>query len=246
MACGPNVFAERLGVKEFILKVQYMQADLLAVLFPDHMKTHRHNWRLCLILASIMTIQGILYLRTNSHLPWVQRVAHIAVEPMRRILLNKHLTEDIVSTALVFLRQGLEGHGFDEEACVYSLFSSHSWYIGKALLQRRNSLGIPSRIMEHVASILRRSGPASRSIRAVLLRQRPAHTLGFILLKRGDHHWIKVSEAVAIRALATKANARPLDVRTGHGVAIDRHLVSGEGGSLVFGAPWCASSSCST
>ena len=47
---------------------------------------------------------------------------------------------------------------------------------------------------------------ASRSTRAILLRQRPAHTLGFILIKRGPHDWIGVSEPVAIGTLRPPGN----------------------------------------
>ena len=54
---------------------------------------------------------------------------------------------------------------------------------------------------EHLSSILRRNRPASRTVRAVLLRQRPAHSICFILVKRGAHNWMKVSETVAIRTL---------------------------------------------
>ena len=193
--------------KQLLRRIQSMQAALLVMLFPDHIRTHKHSWRIWWVLASVMTIQGILHLRMNSHFPWVQRVAHIAVEPIRRILRETHLTDEVILTALSFLRQGLEGQGAEDEACVYSLFNSHSWYIGKALLQRRNhALGLPSRIMEHLLSILRRDAQASRSTRAVLLRQRPAHTLGFILIKRGAHDWIRVSETVAIRALRPPGN----------------------------------------
>lgn len=54
---------------------------------------------------------------------------------------------------------------------------------------------------EHLSSILRRNRPASGTVRAVLLRQRPAHSICFILVKRGAHNWMKVSETVAIRTL---------------------------------------------
>ena len=145
-----------------------------------------------------MTIRGILHLRVRSHFPWVQRVAHVAVEAIRRILQETHLTDEVILTALSFLRKGLEGQGVDDEACVYSLFNSRSWYIGKALLQRRNdALGLPSRIFAF---------EASRSTLAVLLRQRPAHTLGFILFKLGTNDWIRAFGTVAIRALQPPGN----------------------------------------
>eukprot|EP00438_Fugacium_kawagutii_P023302 Skav226239 [mRNA] locus=scaffold1218:450682:453784:+ [translate_table: standard] len=216
-ATAKYALARQWPVASLLCKLGDMQAELLRMLFPPELKTHRHSWRTGLLLASVMTIQGLLCLRQQAHLPWVQRLAHVAVGPVRHLLVDEHVEDDVIAAAIVFLRQGLEGQGQEDEACVYSLFNCNSWYIGKALLRRRhNTLGIPCRIMEHLSSIIRRNSPASRSIRAVLLRQRPAHTLGFLVLKRGQHNWIKASETVAIRALrppGNKGQCRPIRVK---------------------------------
>ena len=122
------------------------------------------------------------------------------------MLVKEKLTEQMVSSATFFLQSALESFGVDEEACVYSLFNgSHCWYIGKALLRRKKDQpGIPARIMEHLTSVLRKGSQAGRSIRAVLLRQMPPSNIGFLIVKRGLHEWIKAAETMLIR------NLRPL------------------------------------
>ena len=94
-----------------------------------------------------------------------------------------------------------------EEACVYTLFNGSALYIGKALLQRKGAkLGVPSRVMEHLTSVLRKGAQASRTVRAVLLRQQPASAICFLPVKRRASDWIRASETVAIRTLRPASN----------------------------------------
>ena len=101
----------------------------------------------------------------------------------------------------------MEGHGTDDEAAVYCLFSSSFTHIGKALLQRaQGKLGLPSRITEHLTSILRTGLATARSTRAILLRKCPPATLCVLPVKWGRHDWIKASETIAIRVLRPNSN----------------------------------------
>ena len=180
---------EQKDLTEQICRLQRMQALLLCMLFPEDMKTHNQNWKVSLLLASLMTLQALLQLRRHAQQPWVQHIAHIAVNPIRQIILARHVSAQQVEAAICFLQHALEGMSFPDEACVYCLFNCSAWYVGKRFYE------------EHLSSILRRNRPAPRTVRAVLLRQRPAHSICFILVKRGAHNWMKVSETVAIRTL---------------------------------------------
>ena len=118
------------------------------------------------------------------------------------------LSPATVALGLSVLGGAIEGIGQDNEAVVYVLFNNSTRYIGKALLHRaKGKNGIPSRIMEHFMSILRKGAPSSRSVRAILFRQKPANSIGFLVAKRGPHDWIKASESVVIRNLRRNGNA---------------------------------------
>ena len=129
------------------------------------------------------------------------------VGPLRQVVVIGATGRPAIQQCVDFLRTGIEGRGFEDEASVYCLFSSNTLYIGKALLNRAHGkLGIASRIMEHMTSILRKSSATSRTIRAILLRRCPLCTVCFLPVKRGRHDWIKASETVAIRTLRPQGN----------------------------------------
>ena len=184
-----------------------LQAWLLEVVFPSHMKTHRHGGDLTLLLASLLTMQGLLQLSAHRSAPWAVRICHLASGPLRRLFFHLPSDPEAVAQAVAFLRHCVETAGVDDEACVYTLFNQGRWYVGKAVLARSHGkLGVVSRIMEHLTSVLRTRSAAARTTRAILLRQRPASEICFLILKRGPHTWIRACEAVAIRCLRPLAN----------------------------------------
>ena len=160
-----------LRLQQVIRVLQKVQSWLIEVLFPPDMKTHRHKTGLTLVLASVMTMQGLLQTRLNCGKTWARRIFHVMTGPLRQLLLQPSLDHHVVFATVTLLRQCLETTGVNDEACVYTVFNQHSWYIGKALLRRQNGkLGIVCRIMEHLTSILRVHSQAARSVRAILLR----------------------------------------------------------------------------
>ena len=196
-----------LRLQRVIRVLQKVQSWLIEVLFPPDMKTHRHNTGLTLVLASVMTMQGLLQTSLNCGKTWARRIFHVMTGPLRQLLLQPSLDHHVVFATVTLLRQCLETTGVNDEACVYTVFNQHSWYIGKALLRRQNGkLGIVCRIMEHLTSILRVHSQAARSVRAILLRQQPIGEVCFLVLKKGPHDWIKASETVAIRTLRPPGN----------------------------------------
>lgn len=126
---------EQKDLTEQICRLQRMQALLLCMLFPEDMKTHKQNWKVSLLLASLMTLQALLQLRRHAQQPWVQHIAHIAVNPIRQIILARHVSAQQGEAAICFLQHALEGISFPDEACVYCLFNCSAWYVGKALLR---------------------------------------------------------------------------------------------------------------
>ena len=132
---------------------------------------------------------------------------YLMVGPLRQVVVIGATGRPAIQQCVDFLRTGIEGRGFEDEASVYCLFSSNTLYIGKALLNRAHGkLGIASRIMGHMTSILRKSSATSRTIRAILLLRCPLCTICFLPVKRGRHDWIKASETGAIRTLRPQGN----------------------------------------
>ena len=202
MLLAPTEIRLRQGIRLF----QSMQVCVLLTLFPDQLKTHRSSRTLELLLATLMSIQGLLQLILHRDKQWANRIIHLMVGPLRQVVVIG-ATGPAIQQCVDFLRTGIEGRGFEDEASVYCLFSSNTLYIGKALLNRAHGkLGIASRIMEHMTSILRKSSATSRTIRAILLRRCPLCTICFLPVKRGRHDWIKASETVAIRTLRPQGN----------------------------------------
>ena len=194
-------------IRQKIRLFQSMQLCILLALFPDQLKTHRSSRMLELLLATLMSIQGLLQLLLHKDRHWANRIIHLTVGPLRQLLVIGTTGRLAIQQCVDFLRSGIEGRGFEDEASVYCLFSSNTLYIGKALLSRAHGkLGIASRIMEHMTSILRKGSATSRTIRAILLRRCPLFTICFLPVKRGRHDWIKASETVAIRTLRPEGN----------------------------------------
>ena len=203
MLLAPTEIRLRQGIRLF----QSMQVCVLLTLFPDQLKTHRSSRTLELLLATLMSIQGLLQLILHRDKQWANRIIHLMVGPLRQVVVIGATGRPAIQQCVDFLRTGIEGRGFEDEASVYCLFSSNTLYIGKALLNRAHGkLGIASRIMEHMTSILRKSSATSRTIRAILLRRCPLCTICFLPVKRGRHDWIKASETVAIRTLRPQGN----------------------------------------
>ena len=170
----------------------------ISFLSPQTMRTHRANRSLEKFVATLMTIEGFLQVRLRRNKRWAKQIAHLAVSPLREALIENFPGSFAINQCLRFLRQAVEGHGINDEAAVYCLFSSSALYIGKALLQRaQGKLGLPSRITEHLTSILRTGSAAARSIKGILLRKCPPATLCFLPVKRGRHDWIKASETIS-------------------------------------------------
>ena len=181
-------------IRQEIRLFQSMQLCILLALFPDQLKTHRSSRMLELLLATLMSIQGLLQLLLHKDRHWANRIIHLTVGPLRQLLVIGTTGRLAIQQCVDFLRSGIEGRGFEDEASVYCLFSSNTLYIGKALLSRAHGkLGIASRIMEHMTSILRKGSATSRTIRAILLRRCPLFTICFLPVKRGRHDWIKAS-----------------------------------------------------
>ena len=203
MLWAPTEVKLRRGIRLF----QSMQLCVLLALFPDQLKTHRSSRTLELLLATMMSIQGLLQLILHKDKRWANRIIHLMVGPLRQVVLIGTTGRPAIQQCVDFLRTGIEGRGFEDEASVYCLFSSDTLYIGKALLNRAHGkLGIASRIMEHMTSIIRKNSVSSRTIRAILLRRCPLATICFLPVTRGQHGWIKASETVAIRTLRPQGN----------------------------------------
>ena len=206
MLWAPTEIRLRQGIRLF----QSMQLCVLLTLFPDQLKTHRSSRTLELLLATLMSIQGLLQLILHRDKQWANRIIHLMVGPLRQVVVIGTTGRPAIQQCVDFLRTGIEGRGFEDEASVYCLFSSNTLYIGKALLNRAHGkLGIASRIMEHMTSILRKNSATSRTIRAILLRRCPLCTICFLPVKRGRRDWIKASETVAIRTLRPQGRRPP-------------------------------------
>ena len=195
-------------MKTLQITLRRLLKETLAFVFPSSMRTHIHNKKIHLVLATLLTLHGLIQLRLDSHQPWARKVLHCCVDWLRIAILDTNLDQCALTSLLAFLRQSLEGGALPDEAAVYVLFNGSTMYVGKALLLRSGmSPGVPARIMEHMSAILRKSNQCFRSIRAVLLRQRPLASMGFIIAKRGRHDWIKAAEVLAIRTLRPNGNA---------------------------------------
>ena len=194
-----TAFLLQQNLADLVFMFQQMQAWMTSLVFPSDMKTHGHNRMLMMVLASLLTIQ--LLAATPNEVDAAMGAAHHTSHIGANLGPEWYHSED--SRGCNFISElDLETAGEQEEACVYALFNCSSWYVGKALLCRQGGkLGISCHIMEHLSSSLRKAGPAARSTRAVLLRQKPAASLCFLILKRGPHEWMKASEVVAIRTL---------------------------------------------
>ena len=100
----------------------------------------------------ISMIQQVLVIGTSFLFPQTMKT-HRTNRSLERFVATGSFA---INQCLRFSRQAVEGHGTDDEAAVYCLFSSYFIHIGKALLQRaQGKLGLPSRITEHLTSILR-------------------------------------------------------------------------------------------
>lgn len=199
--CSPT------ALSKWILVFQQMQALCISYVFPGELKTHRSSRILVLFLATVICIQGFLQARYHRARRRAQRIAFLAVGPLREVLIANSPTAFEVQQCIGFLRHCLEDSAAEEEATVYCLFSSSTLYIGKALLRRANGRqGIPSRLMEHLTAILRKGSTAARTTRAILLRKNPVNSVCFLPVKQGRHDWIKASESIAIRVLRPNGN----------------------------------------
>lgn len=196
-----------LAMGSLIQAFQSLQQVGISFLFPQELKTHRCSKILAVFVSTLMVLQGFLQARFHRHKRWAARIAYLAVDPLRDVLIADLPSRLAVHRTMVFLRNIVEGEGSNEDAVVYCLFSSSSLYVGKALVQRAGGKwGIPSRIMEHLTAILRKSSPSARTTRAILFRKCPIASVCFLPVKHGRHEWIKASESVAIRATRPQGN----------------------------------------
>lgn len=209
--CSPT------ALSNWILVFQQMQALCISYVFPGELKTHRSSRILVLFLATVICIQGFLQARYHRARRRAQRIAFLAVGPLREVLVANAPTAFEVQQCIGFLRHCLEDSTAEEEATVYCLFSSSTLYIGKALLRRANGRqGVPSRIMEHLTAILRKGSAAARTTRAILLRKNPVNSVCFLPVKQGRHDWVKASESIAIRVLRPNGNQGQCKPRRPH------------------------------
>ena len=202
---------------QFLRLWRTIQDALICFLFPRSLKTHRHQQKLHQLLATVLTLHGVLQLRARCGSAWASKILRVCVDPIRKMCMCPRPTAEIVGAGFFFLRSAIAGQGSPDEAAVYVLFNFDTTYIGKALLERTGSRpGIPARIMEHMSGVLRRSAQTSRTVRAVLFRRSPINSLCFIVAKRGIHEWIKASETVAIRMLRPNGNEGQCSCRSPH------------------------------
>ncbi|CAE7835989.1 unnamed protein product [Symbiodinium sp. CCMP2592] len=138
-----------------IAGLRTMMLVLLGCLFPEDIKTHRKDNDLELLLATLLTIQGIVQLRSRRTTRWAQKIIRLCTPMISMMLLAEHHPAAI-ATGLKYVKSSLENcHGHDQ-AALYVMFSEDTTYIGKALLERAHAaLGVKARIMEHLSGILR-------------------------------------------------------------------------------------------
>ena len=136
-------------MKNLQITLRRLLKETLAFVFPSYMRTHIHNKKIHLVLATLLTLHGLIQLRLDSHQPWARKVLHCCVDWLRIAILDTNLDQCALTSLLAFLRQSLEGGALPDEAAVYVLFNGSTMYVGKALLLRSGmSPGVPARIME--------------------------------------------------------------------------------------------------
>lgn len=110
-------------MKNLQITLRRLLKETLAFVFPSSMRTHIHNKKIHLVLATLLTLHGLIQLRLDSHQPWARKVLHCCVDWLRIAILDTNLDQCALTSLLAFLRQSLEGGALPDEAAVYVLFN---------------------------------------------------------------------------------------------------------------------------